>query len=112
MEIKLMLLKLIDNQFQLKIKSECTANDFNKSVLEFELTYYKFRHKLIINPISKLHFTQSELDVLKSIINGDNKELFNSLNGIANDTFNYNDSDHSEFYYMICDYNDDIRYVN
>ena len=107
-----MLLNLSDNQFQLKIKSECTADDFDKRVLEFELTYYKFRHRLIINPVNKLHFTQSELDILKSIVNGDNKELLNSLNSIANDAFDYNDLDHSEFYYMICDYNGDVRYAN
>ena len=30
-----MLLNLSDKQFQLKVKSECTADDFSKKVLEF-----------------------------------------------------------------------------
>lgn len=112
MKIKLMLLNLSDNQFQLKVKSECTADDFSKKVLEFKLMYNKTRHRLNIKPVNKLHFTQSELDILRSIVSGDKAELFNSLNTIANDAFNCNDSEHSECYYMICDYNDDIRYVN
>lgn len=111
MKTKLMLLNSADNQFQLKIKSECTADDFNKLVLEFKITYNKTRHRLIIKPISKLHFTQSELDILTSIVDGNNKELLNSLNSIANDTFDCDNLDHSECYYMICDYDGDIRYV-
>ena len=107
-----MLLNLSDNQFQLKIKSEYIADDFTKRVLEFKLMYNKIRNRLVIKPVNKLYFTQSELDTLKSIVSGDNKELFDSLNNIANNAFNYNDSDHSEYYYMICDYNDDIRYVS
>lgn len=112
MKIKLMLLNLIDNQFQLKIKSECTADDFDKKVLEFKLMYNKTRHGLIIKPINKLHFTQSELDILKSIVSGDNKELFDSLGKIVNSTLGYDGLDYFRCYYMICDYNDDIRYVS
>lgn len=112
MKIKLMLLNLSDNQFQLKVKSECTADDFSKRVLEFKLMYNKTRHRLNINPISKLHFTQSELDTLKSVVNGDNKELLNSLNSIANDAFSCNDPERSDCHYAICDYNGDMRYVN
>ena len=111
MKTKLMLLNSADNQFQLKIKSECTADDFNKKVLEFKITYNKTRHRLIIKPISKLHFTQSELDILTSIVDGNNKELLNSLNSIANDAFDCDNLDHAECYYMICDYDGDIRYV-
>ena len=107
-----MLLNLSDNQFQLKVKSECTADDFSKRVLEFKLMYNKTRRRLSIKPVNKLHFTQSELDTLKLIVNGDNKELLNSLNGIANDAFNCNDLEQSDYHYMICDYNGDIRYVN
>lgn len=107
-----MLLNSVDNQFQLKIKSECTVDDFNKKVLEFGLSYNKALHKLVIKPISKLQFTQSELDILTSIVNGDNKELLNSLNSIANNAaFDCNDPDHSKCYYMICDYDGDIRCV-
>ena len=111
MKNKLMLLNSADNQFQLKIKSECTTDDFSKKVLEFGLSYNKTLHKLIIKPISKLHFTQSELDILTSIVNGNNEELLNSLNSIANDAFDCDNLDHSECYYMICDYDGDIRYV-
>lgn len=111
MKTKLILLSLSDNQFQLKIKSECTADDFSKKVLEFELSYNKALHKLTIKPISKLQFTQSELDILTSIVDGNNEELLNSLNSIANDAFNCNGLDYSECYYMICDYDGDIRYV-
>ena len=111
MKVKLMLLNLSGDQFQLKIKSECTADDFNKSVLEFKLMYNKTRHRLIIKPISKLHFTQAELDILKSIVNKDNKELFDLLNNIVNSVFDCSNLDYSKCYYMICDYNDDIRYV-
>ena len=107
-----MLLNLSDNQFQLKEKSECTADDFSKRVLEFELMYNKTRHRLVIKPVNKLHFIQSELDILRSIVSGDKAELLNLLNTIANDAFNCNDSEHSERYYMICDYNGDIRHVN
>lgn len=106
-----MLLNLIDNQFQLKIKSECTADDFNKKVLEFGLSYNKALHKSIIKPISKLQFTQSEMDILTSIVDGNNKELLNSLNSIANKASECDNLDHSECYYMICDYDGDVRYV-
>ena len=106
-----MLLNLSDNQFQLKIKSECITDDFNKRVLEFKLMYNKIRNRLIIKPVNKLHFTQSELDILKSIVNEDNKELFDSLNNIANNVFGRSNLDYYRRYYMICDYNDDIRYV-
>lgn len=112
MKIKLMLLNLSDNQFQLKVKSECTADDFSKRVLEFKLMYNKTRRRLSIKPINKLHFTQSKLDILKSIVNRDNKELLNSLNNIANDVFNCNDPERSDCRYVICDYNGDIRYVS
>lgn len=111
MKTKLMLLNSADNQFQLKIKSECTADDFSKKVLEFKLSYNKALHKLIIKPISKLHFTQSELDILTSIVDGNNKELLNSLNSIANKASDCDNLDHFECYYMICDYDGDIRYV-
>lgn len=112
MKIKLMLLDLNGNQFQLKVKSECTADDFSKRVLEFKLMYNKTRHRLNIKPVNKLHFTQSELDTLKSIVNGDNKELLNSLNSIANGVFNCNDPERSDCRYVICDYNGDMRYVS
>lgn len=112
MKIKLMLINLSDNQFQLKIKSECTTDDFNKRVLEFKLMYNKTRHRLSIKPVNKLHFTRSELDTLKSIVNGDNKELLNSLNSIANGVFNCDDSERSDYHYAICDYNGDMRYVS
>lgn len=112
MKIKLMLLNLNDNQFQLKVKSECTADDFSKKVLEFKLMYNKTRHRVAIKPVNKLHFTQSELDTLKSIVDGDNKELLDSLNSIANDAFSCNDSERSDCYYVICDYNGDIRHVS
>lgn len=112
MKIKLMLLDLNDNQFQLKVKSECTADDFSKRVLEFKLMYNKTRHRLNIKPVNKLHFTQSELDTLKSIVNGDNKELLNSLNSIANDVFSCSDPERSDCHYVICDYNGDMRYVS
>ena len=111
MKVKLMLLNLSSDQFRLKIKSECTADDFNKSVLEFKLMYNKTCHRLIIKPISKLHFTQVELDTLKPIVDKDNKELFDSLNNIVNSVFDCSNLDCSKRYYMICDYNDDIRYV-
>ena len=107
-----MLFNLSDNQFQLKVKSECTADDFSKKVLEFKLMYNKTCHRLNIKPINKLHFTQSELDTIKSIVNGDNKELLNSLNSIANGVFNYNDPERSDCHYVICDYNGDMRYVS
>lgn len=112
MKIKLMLLNLSDNQFQLKVKSECTADDFSKRVLEFKLMYNKTRHRLNIKPVNKLHFTQFELDTLKAIVNGDNKELLNSLNSIANGVFNCNDPERSDCHYVICDYNGDMRYVS
>lgn len=111
MKVKLMLINLSGDQFQLKIKSECIANDFNKAVLEFKLMYNKTRHRLIIKPISKLHFTQAELDILKPVVNKDNKELFDSLNNIASSIFDCSNLDYSKYYYMICDYNDNIRYV-
>ena len=111
MKTKLMLLNSADNQFQLKIKSECTADDFSKKVLEFGLSYNKTLHKLIIKPISKLHFTQSELDILTSIVNGNNEKLLNSLNSFTGNVFDCNDPDHSKCYYMICDYDGDIRHV-
>lgn len=111
MKIKLMLLSLSDNQFQLKIKSECTADDFSKKVLEFKTEYNKTLHRLIIKPISKLHFTQSELDILTSIVDGNNKELLNSLNNIVGNTSSRNGLNYSKCYYMICDYNGDIWYV-
>lgn len=106
-----MLLSSADNRFQLKIKSECTVDDFNRKVLEFKTEYNKTRHRLIIKPISKLHFTQSELDILASIVDGNNKELLNSLNSFAGNVFDCNGLDYSECYYMICDYDGDIRYV-
>ena len=62
MKTKLMLLSSTDNQFQLKIKSECTADDFNKKVLEFKTEYNKTLHRLIIKPISKLHFILRNLN--------------------------------------------------
>ena len=107
-----MLLNLSNDQFQLKVKSECTADDFNKRVLEFRLMYNKTRYRIVIKPVNKLHFAQSELDTLKSIVNGDNKELLNSLNSIANGVFNCDDSEQSNCYYVICDYNGDMRYVS
>lgn len=111
MKVKLVLLKLSDNQFQLKVKSECTADDFSKRVLEFRLMYNKVRQRLTIKPTNKLHFAQSELDILKSIVNGNNKELFDSLNNIVSNALGCYGSDYFECYYVICDYNGDIRYV-
>ena len=74
--------------------------------------YNKTHHRITIKPVNKLHFTQSELNTLKSIVNGDNKELLDSLNSIANDAFNYNDPERSDCHYVICDYNGDMRYVS